>query len=43
MSDKVAVVVDTNFIIQNQKLDKKIAELQDMYCTCQEKVDTKKA
>lgn len=31
MSDKVAVVVDTNFIIQNQKLDKKIAELQDMY------------
>ena len=31
MSDIVAVVVDTNFIIQNQKLDKKIAELQDMY------------
>ena len=31
MSDKVEVVVDTNFIIQNQKLDKKIAELQDPY------------
>ena len=31
MSDNIALVFDTNFIIQNQKLDKVLSNLQDGY------------